>query len=767
MTTPSPIRPATTPRAFKLSPHATVGETEAELERRLVRLDSLGRGLRRARALDTPPPTGPRDLRGLDIAMSGAYEEQAYYFGQAAWPVWQAIRDVHQRATVALGDLNARAERTPQAAVQAARITTLAASLIARHAAEASSHLDNRIQRNTPGAEAMRVLTRVAEAHAEKAAGLEEAQKLDTPRLLLTHIHKLNRELQRAEPGRPATANAPELGDPDDPALDSALAIGAAVDLELAGASHLMEALTNLAEGARRAGHRLVLDVRLHGLIEAAQIRGFEMISRIARRRMDPGDEQGRRQGLAALIHHYAEQRLERMRGALGIGEQREFGHYEITPPDRYRNALDDETRFVMAELKAKYLRPNDRSDLQIRFLLAQRTVASDLGDEEWGVTADFPPKPFVAGMRTDNPVATRLELIAALRRRVENNPSHRDASFLHQAADRFAREVAGPTELTDEAREAEITTDQIRAVAKHLVEQGTVASPLALSNTPALSLTHGEAERALDVLQTLNVVGPPNGLKPRETLVTKIHQLPAQLKPLEERLPNLLQLHNGPAQQATPSGPATRLQDQPAAAPMINEEELPLSGLAAHTNEVLSPEPIPRTLSATPERGRRLPDALRERDMFPTAEDQARVVIPSLETAQADALFAEGTDQTARKQNGPRPHQPTVAWRGRTAATSSSLPRRDRTVERPHPGNITTSRGSAPESPKDTDLAQLLATSHERIQAASRRLTDGVNSRAVDGSAHAEPTIPPKANADEAQRNAQQAQQTTGVDRR
>ncbi|MFD0427648.1 hypothetical protein ACFQ60_03880 [Streptomyces zhihengii] len=119
-----------------------------------------------------PGPCRSRDRHG------GANAAQAYFFHQ---PGWSTINEIHQRASEALHELNARAERTPQAAVQAARITSLAASLIARHAAQIGSYLDTWNQSTTPGATAMRNLTRAAEEHAAQASGIDDSQKHDTP----------------------------------------------------------------------------------------------------------------------------------------------------------------------------------------------------------------------------------------------------------------------------------------------------------------------------------------------------------------------------------------------------------------------------------------------------------------------------------------------------------------------------------------------------------------------------------------------------------
>ncbi|MFF1678818.1 hypothetical protein ACFVYG_22610 [Streptomyces sp. NPDC058256] len=627
--------------------------------------------------------------------MSDAKENQAFYYSQ---PGWNALIQVHEQVADVLSDLNERAAGTPQVAIQAARITTLAASLIARHAAQVSSHLDTWNQGDTAGAEAMRALVQTAEAHAAHAAGIEHGQSLDTPRLLIAHVHQLNKQLRRVEPSQDP---APDLGvdDPDDPALDSALATGAAADPELAEASQLMDALSELAGRARRVGHRLSLDVRLHGTVETAQLRGFEMISGIARAAMRRYDNQGRgsegRRNIAATIFHYAEQRLERMRGTLDDNEQHEFGHYETNPPERYMTALHEETRTVAAELSARNLPPEDRADLQIRFLLAQKEIAAagPDGDQEWGNQAKFPPNDLVAGMQTDNPVEARLALIDALRRRVENNPFHRDAQFLNKAADRFAQEIAGPPELTDQALEADITADQVRAVAEHMVEQGTVASPLVLSETAELNLTHAQAERALAVLHTLNVVGPPNGLKPRETLTLSRSQLPNQLALIEQRLPNLLELQKGAAELAASPVPDTSTQAEPA----------------------------------------------------PTAET------PAAEPRQTQP-------QTPAAASQPAPAEPTPAPAG------PELPRRDRSAERRHPGNV--SRRSAPvvETPADQDLAPLLEGHQDRLNEISKTVIDGRETRAADFPAPAEPTPASATSEDEAQHNAQQAQPTVGV---
>ncbi|MER5372666.1 hypothetical protein [Streptomyces sp. NPDC002553] len=664
--------------------------TVEELERN-VRMASLQRGLRLARTLDNadaPPQAGPRDLTGIHNALATAQDNQAYYWGD---PSWHAIRDLRNQVDDVLSRLNEQAETTPQAAIHAAKITTLAASLIARHAAKVSAVLDAGGQRDTPGGRAMRLLTRVAEDHAARASGLDSVQALDTPRLLIAHVHKLNKELRRTDPDAPATDLG--LDDPDDPELEGALSTSAAADPELAEAAELMTALSEMADRARRAGHRLTLDVRLHGMVETAQLRGFEMISGIARALMRRYDDQGRgasgRRNIAAMVYHYAEQRLERMRGTLGVDEQRDFGHYETAPPERYMDTLYEESRTVRAALNSKDLAPQDRPELQIRYLLAQNAIAAAGGDgQEWGTQAAFPPSNLVAGLKTDNPVEARLALITALRRRVEDNPFHREAQFLNKVADRFAQEIAGPRELTAQALEAEISADQVRAVAEHLVAQGTVASPLVLSETAELNLTHAQAERALAVLQTLKVVGLPTGLEPRSVLKAPSNEVQTRLAPLEQQLPLLLELQKGAAITAPSATEPPDTAGQPEAAQPVE----------AHA--VALPEQAPGQAAPSP-------------------------------AASAD----------------PAP-----------AAAAPQLPRRDRTAERRHPGNLDTRP-----APTEQDLAQLLEGQEDRLKEVSERLIAGKEAREATHPAPAETT--PTANpVDEAQHNAQQTQQNVGV---
>ncbi|MEU7028968.1 hypothetical protein AB0A60_20035 [Streptomyces sp. NPDC046275] len=702
MTTPTPLQIEPTPPVPKLSTDVTAGMNAEALER-YARLVNLQHGMRRARALDAadaPPEAGPRDLAGLDAAMAAAQDNQAYYFSH---PDWHAIRDIRQQVDDVLVRLNEQAEITPQTAVQAAKITTLAASLIARHAAKVSAHLDKWEQRNTPGGQAMRTLTRVAEDHAVRAAGLDSVQALDSPRLLVAHVHKLNRELRRAEPDDPETDLG--LDDADDPELESALSTGAKSDPELAEASQLMTALTEMAGRARRAGHRLTLDVRLHGLVETAQLRGFEMISGIARTVMQRYDDQGQgtsgRRNIAAMVLHYAEQRLERMRGSLGAEEQRKFGHYEAEPPERYLDALFEESHTAVQELRAKHITPQDRADAQIRYLLAQKEIAAagPNGDPDWGTQVRFPPLKYVAGLKTDTPVETRLALIDALRRRVENNPFHRDAQFLNKVADRFAQEIAGPPELSTDALAADISASQVRAVATQLIEQGVVASPLALSEITELNLTYAQAERALAVLESLEVVGPTNGLKPREALIFSGHFLTEQLQTLEQRLPNLLERQKGaPAISASsvPGAPAPAVQAEAAPAP-----------------ETAAPVPAP----AGP-----------EQKQAPTAP------VPSA------------------------PSEPAPA------ATGPALPRRDRTVERRHPGNLTARPTPQAATTSDQDFAKLFEGQEDRLLEASQKLMAGTEARAAAHPAPPESALAKATSVDEAQHNAQQAQQSVGV---
>ncbi|MEV6676368.1 hypothetical protein AB0N09_05785 [Streptomyces erythrochromogenes] len=721
---------------------ATAAETEAEFER-YARLQNLGIGLRRARALDNvaePPQAGPRDLAGLATAMAGAQAAQAFYFHQ---PGWSTLNEIHQRASEVLRDLNEQAERTPQAAVQAARITSLAASLIARHAAQIQTYLNTWNQSTTQGAEAMRYLTRAAEDHAARAASIDDGQTLDTPRLLMAHAYQLNRELQRAEAARPGPPTDPKLDDPDDPALESALSLGALYDRGLAEAARLGDALNELSGRARRIGHRAVLDVRLHGAIEALQIRSYEMVSGIARKLMNRYDELGwqndGRRTIAATIFHYAEQRLERIRGALAPDQQREFGHYEVDPPDRFLDAVFDENRTVVNELKSKFLRPEDRSDLQIRFLLVQRILATDMGDTEWGTQPHFPPKEYVAGVRADDPVEARHELIDALRRRVERDSYHRDASFLNQVADRLAKEIAGPDELTTEAAQTTVTRAQLRAAALHLVETGTAVSPLALASAPELKLTHAEAEQILHQLENLNVVGAPNGLEPRQLLATTPAQLPAALASAQ------------PTTVATPpqAAPAPAPSPAPAQAPppepavQVTEDQLRRAAFAAAANRIAHADLFVNALSVTPAQGKAIMEVLQERKLVVQADDGAWE--PTFEQDGVDAALQQSTPGAQRTE------------RGQQAGT---LPQRDRTVERPHPGNLANSRRPDPRTLSDEEMNRLLQGSQDKILRASQALKDGVQTRAAAQSPQVAATGHPRT-ADEAQQNAQQAQQT------
>ncbi|MGZ2361518.1 hypothetical protein LRE75_33375 [Streptomyces sp. 372A] len=703
MTTPTPLQSEPTPPVLKLTADVNADVTAEALERhaRLVNLDE--RSIRRVRALDNaeaPPEAGPRDLSGLDAAMSAAQNSQAYYFSNSDW---HAIGNIRQQVDDVLARLNEQAKNTPQTAVPAAKITTLAASLIARHAAKVSAHLDRWDQHNTAGGQAMRTLTRVAETHAARAAGLDSVQALDSPRLLMAHIHKLNRELRRAEMDDPETDLG--LDDADDPELERALSTGANADPELAEASQLMAALSEMGDRARLAGHRLTLDVRLHGLVETAQLRGIEMISRIARTVMHRYDDQSQstsgRRDIAAMVLHYAEQRLERMRGFLGPEEQRDFGYYEAEPPERYLDALHEESRAVRSELSAKNLRPQDRPELQIRYLLAQNKIAATLGGgDQFGTRATFPPSDLVAGLQTNEPVESRRALIKALRSKVENNPFAHNAQYLNKVADRLAQEIAGPPELTTQALEAELTADQVRAVAAHVVEHGAVASPLVLSDTAELNLTHGQAERALAVLQTLNVVGPPNGLKPRETLTVSRNDLFSQLRLIEQRLPDLLDMQKRAGAISSPAEP---------------EPPAPAAQLQA----------VPPPAAAASD---------------PTPVEPEQNVSPASPATAAPA--------------GPVP-----------AAAVPGLPRRERTVRRRHPGNLAVRQPTRKSvTGTDQDLAELFEGQEDRVAEASQKVMAGAEARAAAHPAPPETAPARTTSVDEPQQSVQQPQQSVGA---
>ncbi|WP_331726131.1 hypothetical protein [Streptomyces sp. NBC_00470] len=536
MTTPTPLQTEPTP-----STPTAAAKVEDALYR-YNRLSGLGRGLTLARSLDAasaPPPAGPRDLAALNSVINKAREHDAAYLDH---PEWRALRRTFHQVEPVLAQLGEQAERTPGTAVmQAATITTLSASFIARCAARVNAQLTADGLRDTPGAEAIRVLIRTAEDHAAQASGLHSVLELDTPRTLSAHMRKVAREVRKAD-------KAPEA-DTEDPELEAA----AAEDPGLAGVSQLMNALSELAASTRQAGRRLTLDVRLHGTVGTLQLRGYEMLSGIARAAMRRYDNQDRgntgRRDIAARIFHYAEQHLERLRGTLPEDAHREVGHYEAGRPGRYQSAIGEASRTITEKLRNENLPAQDRTELQIQFLLVQREMAAEAGDLEWGTRASFPPNEYVAGRKAGHQVDDRLDLIDALQRHLENTkPSHPDFKFLNSVKERFQQEIAGPPELTAEARRAELSASQVRAVAEQVVRHGVVASPLALSEVADLDLTHAQAERALDVLETFEVVGSTRGTSPRQTLIGTSAELNERLVSLEPSMPGLLEKQSAAA---------------------------------------------------------------------------------------------------------------------------------------------------------------------------------------------------------------------------
>lgn len=97
-------------------------------------------------------------------------------------------------------------------------------------------------------------------------------------------------------------------------------------------------------------------------------------------------------------------------------------------------------------------------------------------------------------------------------------------------------------------------------------------------------------------------------------------------------------------------------------------------------------------------------------------------------------------------------------------AATARALPRRDRRVERRHPGNLTARPAPRAETASDQDLAKLFEGQEDRLLEASQKLMAGTEARAAAHPAPPESALAKAASVDEAQLNAQQAQQSVGV---
>lgn len=574
MTTPS--RHATAPPEFRglLEAEFPPEELQAELIRR-QRLDGFGaasRNLRALEALDRAQDVSSWDFAELAAVVThhtASKEVQAYLFSN---PDWLAICEITRQTEPVLAALKARNTTSTQTTNQDVSIAVLASSLIARHAARASAYLHQWGQYETTAGQALNQILTTAERLSAQVAGLNPGDGPATPRNLQRHARLLTRQLRvtglevpTSPPGQPR--------DEDEPALTSALRIAATGDAVFAEAAHLMTALSHLGSAATRSAQRLNRDVRLHGMIETVQIRGFEAISAIARAAMRRYDRSGQeytgRRAIAAVVHHFAEQRLERLRGSLGESERRDVGFYDNRPPDRVLASLYDETRMLWAALSSGGMTLDQQTDHQIRFLLLQRRIGEHLGSE-YPLVAQFPPLPVVASMPTDTPAITRLQLIEALRARVEANPYHPDASFLNRAADMYAHEIAGPADPTDDARGAVVAASDVAAVASYIVEHRVAASALILADAPGLSLDYGQAERALDVLQKLRVVDAPQPLRPRDVLATE-ESLPELLEHLEQRLPSLLALPRHrpsvPAQEApSPAAPGPKEAGPPAA---------------------------------------------------------------------------------------------------------------------------------------------------------------------------------------------------------
>lgn len=99
---------------------------------------------------------------------------------------------------------------------------------------------------------------------------------------------------------------------------------------------------------------------------------------------------------------------------------------------------------------------------------------------------------------------------------------------------------------------------------------------------------------------------------------------------------------------------------------------------------------------------------------------------------AQPEAAQGAEAPAVAEPEQAPTPAAPSPSATAdpAPAAALPQLPRRDRTVERPHPGNLETRPAPAEQTATDQDVAQLLEGHEDRLKEVSERLIAGKEAR-------------------------------------
>ena len=561
MSTPSSASPPTVQApAPEMHPAGGVPEQVQILIRDLsARLDQLDQAKREAQAIrasleppgETPGLPRPRNLSRLEEAIAVARLHSGSYFRHASWISLNQAYESAKAAITALTTTNRPPGTETQRAGAAALIVALASRVIARAAADLTAHLRSTSQVDTPAWGAIDDLTMDAEDLADQAAGYPPADSFRPAHTatLRSEMRALTKAIREYRPTEPlSTVRAPVL-EPDPNLTELLTAVHAVNDdaPERKDLTELTGGISEVVTAIRLRGEGWAADARVHGWTQAVVIRAYELLARIARHGVRELEVQGRQDSgrieVLATIHHYAEQHLERLRGTLPP-EGRTRGFYDRTP-DRYLARLVNESRHITETLHNRELVPEQRTQLQIRLLLTEGSItayarASESKTPAEGVHVAPTPRSLVAGAPPEpDPVTARRQLIDALRRRIDEDPSGHHAQTLNTAKDRLAREITGNPELGPAAHEASLTIDEVTAAAGR-VTSGTLASPLELANTPDLNLSYAQAERALAVLEILSIVGPIEGFQPRATKA-EMDQLPDLLDGLEERMPELL----------------------------------------------------------------------------------------------------------------------------------------------------------------------------------------------------------------------------------
>uniref|UniRef100_UPI002F90E4E4 DUF6349 family protein n=1 Tax=Kitasatospora sp. NBC_01519 TaxID=2903576 RepID=UPI002F90E4E4 len=636
----------------------------------------------------TAPPESPDTLTQ---AIGAVERDAAWYLNM---PQWLQIQSIQAAAMDAWSTISEHLQRAPgEARLErlARAVTALGAQGISAAAFSLGNELAARGHRGSPAWTALRNLVLAADGLRARVLGrqlspetAQEQAGIEADLQAFAKEMRTERRQQAADTppqAAPAQPPAEPTAKPTDQhgltwlrsasqgigtwLTDVDRLLGRAGNRAWDGIMSLWNRMSDAIQAAVDSGDRFATDLRTVGLFKTLWLRAVEKVSDLLAdftdRRTGNNKPPTRIDELARGARQRLEEHREHLRGTLPTNQTRPEGYYDDTSflsRSRASQTLRTERRAILQDLQQPNLAPHQQLALQERWIVnahREDALAQDFerasGAPHAARESQLPlpkhaalrePSELVAGFRpTPDPITARADLARHLDTRADqlgrSNPEQ--AQLFRDVAQGLRLEITGRPQVLLDGNA--LPPESIRAAAR-IIAEGAPASPLLLRDR--LDLSYGDAELALQTLDSLGIVGPipatgQQGTSLRPTLVR-----PDQIASLDQRLAG-----------GTNTPPQPRTQQQPPA------HSTPLADLTPaevrSTLRAFAQEQLRRVGPNTPEgkSAKSLLDSLDSKTVKPITRNTqnratAPVVLASLQAVAANPSAARHDSEVMRQ---------------------------------------------------------------------------------------------------------------------